>query len=289
MSAEPPASALAVHLRPTAERDLPAVAELSAQAFGQQRSPELDRWRRRRLAHPLATDPGGAFLAECDGAVIGAVQAIRRERLWCLSQLVVRPSVQSAGAGRRLLERALSYGADAGAGLIPSSNDPRALRLYALAGFELRPSLETVGELDRSSLPHADPRIREAGTADLEALAEISRAIRGAAHTSELELALELGAQLIRLADRGFAVATPEHGVWLLVARDEEAASSLLWSALALSGGTGHPLVRWITGAQRWAVEVLLRARLQLVARGALCVRGEPGPLHPFLPSGPFA
>ena len=47
--------------------------------------------------------------------------------------------------------------------------------------------------------------------------------------------------------------------------------------------------VRWITAAQQWAIEVLARAGLRLTAYGALCVRGMPGPLAPFLPSAPFA
>lgn len=37
------------------------------------------------------------------------------------------------------------------------------------------------------------------------------------------------------------------------------------------------------------AVAVLLGAGLQLTGHGALCVRGDPGPLRPYLPSAPFA
>ena len=66
-----------------------------------------------------------------------------------------------------------------------------------------------------------------------------------------------------------------------------EAASALLWHALAIADGPTR--VRWITGAQQWAIEPLVRARLQLTAYGALCVRGTPGTLQPFVPSVPFA
>jgi hypothetical protein len=75
--------------------------------------------------------------------------------------------------------------------------------------------------------------------------------------------------------------------VWTLVARDEEAATILLWNALALTDG--EVSVRWITGEQQWAIDVIVRARVPLVAYGALCVRGTPGPLRPFLPTAPFA
>ena len=80
-------------------------------------------------------------MAEAGGDVIGAAQAIQRERLWCLSLLAVQPGGQSAGAGRALMKAALTYG-DSTHGMIPSSNDPRALRLYRLAGFTLLPTFE---------------------------------------------------------------------------------------------------------------------------------------------------
>jgi GNAT superfamily N-acetyltransferase len=246
------------------------------------------RWI-ERLGHPLATDPDGAFVAECDGRVIGVAEAIRRERLWCLSLLAVRPGVQSAGTGRTLLERTMSYAAGTDAGLIVSSNDHRALRLYARAGFSLLPTFEAAGMIDRRMLPRPDPMVSERGSGDLEALESISRDIRGAPHTPELEHAMRSGARLLRLGDRGFALAQPGMGVWLLVARDEQAAVALLWSTLDVAGDSERIGVRWITSGQDWAIDVVVRAGLRLSANGALCVSGRPGPLRPFIPSGAFA
>jgi GNAT superfamily N-acetyltransferase len=262
--------------------DLPAAAAVSAAAVGLDVSDDAaaQRWR-ERVAHPLRTDPDGCFVAERHGRIIGVSQALKRERLWCLSLLAVQPGVQATGAGRPLLDHALGYADGTDCGLIVSSNDPRALRLYALAGFSLLPTFQAEGSLDRRSLPRVDAGVRDGGEADLEALASISRDVRGAPHTTELEFALRGGARLVRFGDRGFAVAQPGDGVWLLVARDEPAAAALLWSA--------RPSVRWITGGQDWAVDVVLRAGLRLTAYGALGVRGEPGPLRPFVPSGPFA
>lgn len=270
--------------------DLPAASAVVAASFEfDLGDPAIaDHWR-RRIELPLSTDPEGCFVAERDGRMIGVAEAIRRERLWCLSLLAVTPETQSAGAGRALLERALAYEAGTDAGLITSSNDPRALRLYARAGFSVLPTFEAAGAIDRSSLPPSHPEIHEGGLQDLEDLAPISRRIRGAPHTRELEFALSQGAQLLRLGDRGFVVVTPGQGVWLLVADDEPAAEALLWSALALSGEPERPPVRWITGEQQWAIEVALRAGLRLAPSRALAVRGRPGPLRPFLPSGPFA
>jgi len=284
------AAAPGVRIRAFEAADLPAAATAAAAALGVDTgdAESSDRWR-KRVGHPLRTDPDGAFVAERDGRVIGVAQALRRERLWCLSLLAVHPEEQIAGVGRALLARALAYSGGTEAGLITSSSDPRALRLYGLAGFALLPTFEAAGAIDRDLLPRPDPEIREGDLGDLEALAPISRDIRGGPHTLELEFALGLGGRLRRGGVGGSAAPTPGHGLWLLVAYDETAAASLLWSALALAEPAERPPVRWITADQQWAIEVLLRARLRLTPSRALCVRGRPGPLRPFLPSGPFA
>jgi ribosomal protein S18 acetylase RimI-like enzyme len=270
--------------------DLDAAAELTAAAFGidVDEQDARQRWL-ERLAHPVATDPDGAFVAERDGRIIGLSQALCRERLWCLSMLAVDPAVQSAGAGRALLESALGYDNGTDAGVIVSSNDARAMRLYGGAGFALLPTLRTEGALDRTTLPSADARVREAGVEHLEALASISREIRGAPHTAELKYALGRGGRLLRYADRGFVVVLPNWAVWLLVARDQQAAGALLWAAIEAVGDTERPLLSWLTADQQWAIEVAVRAGLRPIAHGALCVRGDPGPLAPFIPSAPFA
>ena len=276
-------------VRALAAGDLPAVAAVGAAAFGFEISNRqaAERWD-ARIAHPFVTDPRGGFVAERDGRVVGAAQVLVRERLWVLSLLVVDPHGQSAGAGHQLLAAALRHGArDTDAGLIVSSNDPRALRLYARFGFALLPAFEAQGTIDRRALPREAAGVRTGG--DLEAFAALSREIRGAPHTAELQFAVSHGAELLHLGDRGFAVATAGHAVWLLVARDEDAARALLWAALELAGDSERPLVRWITGDQGWAIDVAVRAGLALCAYGALCVRGRPGPLAPFIPSAPFA
>ena len=270
--------------------DLAAAATVAAAAF------ELDlrapsaraRWR-ARVAHGLRADPRGAFVAYAGDRLVGVAQAMARERLWCLSLLTVAPGTQSAGAGRALLERALGYASELADGLIVSSSDPRALRLYARAGFALRPALAARGIPDRRALRAGARALREGGVRDLAALEAISREVRGGPHTAELRFALERGATLHVIDERGFAVTDPERGPWLLAARDEEAASALLHRALARTPRGAAVRVGWITAEQRWAVEVALRAGLELVPHGALCVRGEPGTRRPFLPSAPFA
>jgi GNAT superfamily N-acetyltransferase len=268
--------------------DLEAAAVVAAAAFSRDLGDEViaRRWR-ERIAYPWQTDPGGAFVAELGGRVIGVAEAIVRERLWCLSMLAVEPGIQSAGAGRALMERAARYGGAADPGLIVSSNDPRALRLYADCGFALYPTFEASGLVDRRGVPTLGGPVREQAGEDLEAFAGLTRDVRGAPYTDELRFLLTQGARLLRIADRGFAALDPEGMVLALVARDEDTASALLWNALALAEGPAR--VRWMTGTQQWAIDIVARAGMRLTAYGALCVRGSPGRLAPFLPNNSFA
>jgi GNAT superfamily N-acetyltransferase len=270
---------------------VPAAAEVAAAAFEFDLSDPVraTQWR-ARVEHLTRTDPDGGFVAVAGGEVVAMAQAMLRDGVWCLSLLTVAPGAQSAGAGGRLLTATLEYGTERRGGLIVSSDDPRALTLYARAGFAVQPSLEAFG--DPPALPPADPRVVQIeGTPEqLRALEPISRAVRGAAHTPELEFALgPRGGRLLVLDQRGFAVTTTGHAVWLLVARDTEAASVLLIEALRELGTVPEPPVRWITQDQDWAVQTLVGLGLRLRTYGALCVLGEVGPLRPYIPSPAFA
>lgn len=270
--------------------DLPAVLAVSAAAFGKDLSDAGERaaWR-QRLTHPWETDPAGAFVEERDGRVVGVAQAIRRERLWVLSLLTVDPETQSRGSGRALLKAALSYAPGCTGRLIVSSNDPRAMRLYGLSGFQLLPTFEARGTLDRRKLPAGLPDPTPVAAGELDRLEPIARAVRGAPHTPDLAIALDRGGLILRLGDEGYVVTRGGGGIFTLLARDGEVARALLWAGLAAGGDGEDGAVRWMTGAQDWAVGVVLRAGLQLAPYGALAVSGRPGTLRPFIPSGPFA
>jgi hypothetical protein len=87
-------------------------------------------------------------------------------------------------------------------------------------------------------------------------------------------------------AGRGYAVVRKGSPA-LLAATAPETASELLWACLA-EGFDELVEVPWITGDQNWAVPVVLEAGLSLSPAGPICVRGDLGPLTPYLPSGPF-
>ncbi len=173
-----------LRVRRLEEQDLHYAGAISAAAFGIDvgTSEKHARWL-DRVEHAMRTDPEGCFVAEDGGSVVGVAQAILREGLWVLSLLTVDPLRQDAGAGRALVRRTLDYGPPDAPGLIISSNDPRALRLYGRAGFSLQPAFQAEGTIDRRALPAVGRQVVEDDVGDLEALAPVSRLVRGAAHT----------------------------------------------------------------------------------------------------------
>lgn len=246
---------------------------------------EVKERTRRGMRHNLSTDPDGCFVAVSEGEVVGLAQAIRREGLWVLSLLGVVPEQQSRGVGRMLLEAADRHGGGA-PGMIMSSRDPRAVRRYGLAGFEVRPTMVAWGQGRPGALPRPSG-LRPAGLADRPVVDAVDRALRGASHGPDLDHLLAEGHRLVLLDDVAYAVCREARPV-LLGATSEEAAEALLCGVLAAADPGQAVELGWVTGDQQWAMRVALRAGLELHPSGPLMVRGDPGPLRPYLPSGAF-
>ena len=271
--------------------DVPVTAGIAHAVFsapGEAPTAEGVRRSEARQTHLLATDPRGAWVALDEGGeVCGVALAILREGLWGLSLLAVRPDVQARGIGRRLLERAWAYGDDAGARgrIVLSSTDPKAMRRYARLGLALRPCVAAGGIVDRSRLPAPSGAV--AASEDVERTAPISRHVRGAAHVADIPVLLDAGGRLLLHGDRGFAV--HDRGtVKLLAARDDAAATDLLWACLAASVPGATVAVEFLTAGNDWAVRAALDAGLALSPEGPLFTGGELGPLAPYVPSGPY-
>jgi len=276
-----------------AATDAPAVADMAVRAFADL----SERFARppspaspaaaahARIEHLVATDPGGAFVAERAGEPVGAALALVREGLWGLSLLVVDPAAQSGGVGSRLLAEAVAYGADASGGIILASEDSRALRAYARAGFGLHAAVEAEG-VPRPLEPPVS--VRPGGPEDLSLAEAVDRHVRGAPHGADLEVMLAHGVQLLVVPDRGYAL-TSAGEVRLVAAYDEPAAADLLRAAIAAAPAGARASVNWLTSAQQgWALPVVLEAGLELRMGGAVFLRGEVGPFRPYLPIGAY-
>jgi len=287
-----------VRVRPLRPDEAAEAHLLSSRAFdeldrasGVVPSEHTDDWLERgrgRVAHLQRTDPGGAWAAEQDGALVGVALASVREQLWFLSLLAVEPGLQGAGTGRLLLEAALGTAQGAAAAWILSSEDPRALRRYARAGFALEPGYATSGRVDRALLP-AVPDVRDGSwDADGERVEAVVRGLRGAGFGPDLAAFQGSGARLL-LTDTargaGFAVLSPA-GLRPLGATTPAAAQALLWAALGEV--EGDPAVEFLTARQGWAVEVVVQSRLALRPASSSCHRGLLGPFTPYLPSGRY-
>lgn len=270
----------------TSSEAIPASEEERQQV--RDRSTQEVEARKERYLHFLQHDPEGMWVAADKDKIVGVALALVRESMWMLSLFAVDEAYRSAGLGKELLDRALHYAEGCCGAMIASSHHPAAMRRYALAGFTLLPTLMADGTVRREFLP-AGLKTRESTEEDLQLAAEVDRLVRGAAHGPDLEFMLRSGHRLLVAegpAGKGYAVVW-EGSPALLAATTPETAADLLWSCLAENYGSPVE-IRWITGSQNWAVPVVLAAGLSLSPAGPICVRGELGPLTPYLPSGPF-
>lgn len=266
--------------------DVPAAERLSGSAFL-----ELDSGSRRvgepepeprarahravwieRTRHLVRTDPGGCWVAEDDSGMVGMATSFRRETLWCLATYAVMPGRQGRGIGTPLLAAALDHGRSCTRGMLSSSTDPRAVRLYHRAGFALHPQMRLTGTVDRSAIPQVG-KVREGTPADVDLMDSLDRAARGAGHGPDHELMLRTWRLLVSDTSTGSGYAYLDEGgqLALLAATNRRTATRLLWAVLA--EGAERVAVRHVSGANQWVLDVGFAARLELQQEGFLGLR----------------
>jgi GNAT superfamily N-acetyltransferase len=247
----------------------------------QLRPPERSAHWIRRTEHLVGTDPGGCWVAERDGEMLGVVVSFVREKMWLLASYAVVPGAQGLGLGRALLAPALEHGRGSLRGMLNASNDPKAVRRYHDAGFRLYPQMFLRGTPDRSAIPVVE-KVREGGTGDFDLMDSVDRRTRGAAHGPDHEVLLEQFRLVVSDSSTGQGYAYLDGGVALLAATDRRTAARLLWEGIASSDDL---LIGHITAENDWAVEVGLAARLELDQAGYLALRHMKPP-RPYLAHG---
>jgi GNAT superfamily N-acetyltransferase len=275
-----PAAARAAHA---------ALSALYPEAEDAERAASRERAQAARAAHLQATDPGGCWVAEADGRVVGTALGLIREGVWGFSLFGIEPAFQGQGIGSRLYAPALAYGAGAAGGIILASSHPAALGRYARsAGFRLLPAVGLSGAWNPSAAP-ARLRCRPGDpVADAATLDAASRHVRGASHARDLPVGLDRPRTALLVIDGEGFVAAQEGSPWLLAATSEAAAEDLLWGAL-LSGPRGGTVsYDFVTAENQWAIRVGVAAGLSLSPGGPVFVRGSLGTLAPYLPSGAY-
>ena len=277
-------------IRPMRLEDVPAAERLSEESFyeldvrtfpadwppPERRSADHSAGWLRRTAHFLDTDPGGCWVVEDESGMLGFATSIRRELMWCLATYVVRPGMQGQGIGRPLLEAALQHGRGCLRGMLSASSDPKAVRRYRAAGFELHPQMFLTGVVDRSAIPVVD-KVREGAEADIELMDSLDRRLRGAAHGPDHALLMSFSRLLVSDTSTGSGYAYMSPGrLQLLAASNRRTAQRLLWAVLA--DCPGEAFVPHLTAANHWAIDVGLAARLDLRQSGYLALRGMKPP-----------
>lgn len=264
-----------------------ALAPASAPTAPEPTSSEVERWH-RRAHHLLGTDPNGCWVAEDGGDVIGIAMALRRDKLWGLSALFVRPDHQAAGVGSALLDAVLAYSVGCLSGIIISTEDPHAARRYRLAGFTLHPTIRASGTVNHTAIPVVDG-VRVGGPGDDDLADSVDRQIRGAARRADHEWWAREYAMFVcdAFTGSGYCYVDERGSPMVLAATNRKIAQRLLWSALAQARDDEPISIGFLSAAQEWAVDVALAAGLSLRTEGYLCLR-HLRPPAPYIPSGPF-
>ena len=238
--------------------------------------------------HKLSTDPGGCWVAEEDGVVVGLTTSLRRELMWILCSFAVAPHAQGRGLGTLLLDAATHYGDGCLRGMFVASQDQGALHRYRKAGFDLHPQMVLWGSVSRALLP-AVPHVREGTAGDRDLCDSLDRRTRGAAHGPDHALL----AQQFRLlvmdhgVGQGYAYVSRTGGVQCLAADSRRAALALLWESLAASDPDTPVEIPRVTAANQWALDVATAARLEIHPRGFLATRHLKPPA-PYIPHSTF-
>ncbi|MGP3988596.1 GNAT family N-acetyltransferase [Streptomyces sp. 3N207] len=284
-------------LRPVrdTEDDAETIRKLAEAAFGTPHAlkgdapPQATR-SREKVRHIVRHDPAGSWLAEDEsGQAVGAAQSHIREGTWGLALLVVLPGLQGKGVGRALLQRTLEYGRGCLRGIICCSRHPAAARIYRQAGFELHPTIRMRGVVDRAGLGTVEGAAVAGGPRDRDLLDSVDRRLRGGAHGPDHEFLMRHNRLVVAddLAGSGYCYISEEGKVELLGATSRRLATRVLSAAL-LGVPEGVVVeVEDVTADQQWAVDVGLRAGLELRAEGFVCLRGLRPP-SPYIPSGAF-
>jgi ribosomal protein S18 acetylase RimI-like enzyme len=291
-----------VTLRPMTEADVPGAVEAFDSGFLAMRarfglpitgnSLQDERRRHQRTRHFLGTDPGGSWVADDEGAIVGMSQSFVREDYWMLSQLGTVPGRQGRGLGRELLRLALSHGDPESPGTIQCSRDPKAMALYSSFGFALHPVVAAWGTMRPGAVQRPDDVTRhepeEVTRTELDLIAAIDRKVRKSARTIDIQSMLaQPGNHLLLHGEQAYAIAKDERIV-TLGARNETSAALVLQAMLAEAPDGETIEVNWLTSAQQWAIRVLTHAGIALQPYGPVMVRGMAAPPSPYIPSGGY-
>jgi [ribosomal protein S18]-alanine N-acetyltransferase len=89
-------------IRPCRQEDLEQILEIEREAFP-------DPYDRFTFTQLLRAEPGGFFVAEAEGRVLGYIAAASRAEEAMIYSIAVRSGMQRKGVGRELMQAELTY------------------------------------------------------------------------------------------------------------------------------------------------------------------------------------
>lgn len=290
-------------VRAMTPEDLPSVVKVARRAYDEDLNvlsarPGLEPWADSgRIArmdsrftslelaeHILRHDPQTCLVIEDDGKVNGAVMAINREGMIIISMLAVRPKAQGRGYGSLIIDRMRSM-LDSYRRSMTIVKASETIRTMFPWNFDVHPAMRAEGIVDRSRLT-STKSVRDGTADDRDFIEGLDRRLRGASRGVDHDL-LSSYARLFVAEDRsarGYAYAHSDGSPLTLAATTTTVARELLMACLASGGGPDDlPVVRNLTGEQRWAFDVVRTLGLDLRLAGPVIVRGMALPA-PYLP-----
>jgi GNAT superfamily N-acetyltransferase len=184
--------------------------------------------------------PGGAWLAEKDGRVVGTAALMRYDSLAWVAMMLVDPGERRAGLGARLLEAALAAAEDAGC--VGLDATPAGEPLYHKYGFETSYSLERLkAAVDGARFAGSPGVARPMTVGDIPAVCRMDREVFGADRGSLLASLFRRAPECAWIVEgRGYCFGRPGFlyaQLGPVVANDPATARDLTASCLARMGG----------------------------------------------------
>jgi len=223
------------NVRKLEERDLDAAIALTA----------LEHWgyTRADFRRLLALSPGGCFVADWQGDVVGVLATTTYDELAFLGAVIVRPELRGKGVGKTMMEVALRHLSSEGVRTVRLYAYLNAVRFYERLGFH--GEYEVVRWI--GSRPVGPMRsVRPVRIDDLDALARMDAPYFGADRHALLEqLADEFSSTFLVAEHRGriggYVVGNPdgdtcEVGPWVVEPGNDRTALDLICGLVAAAG-----------------------------------------------------
>jgi GNAT superfamily N-acetyltransferase len=209
-------------------------------------------------------DPGGFWVAEADGGLIGFGIAIQRGQTWYLAALHVRPAYQSLGVGAEIVRRCLTAERPGSLRIVGAdARNPVSNALYGRFGmFPETPLVELAGPAEPGSTEILRP-----GAPGADALERIDRATLGIARPEDHAFwgsVSSLRAFAVVRDDRsvGYAYVQPDGAIGPIAVLDPADLAPAVEASIGAVAVLGAATARVrIPGVARPAIERLLARR----------------------------